>query len=367
VASEAKSSTLRFICKEIDDQGYTSNPQLSSELNISLPTAINYSKQLIDAGLLLKDGKCPSTGGKRADKLIFNPKYKLSLGLDIKQQEITLVAVDFAYQVVREHTFALTFAWSHDYFVQVQRCIEQFVRSLPQDCPLNTCLGVSVPGTVNHDQSFSSYALRLNDKSYDLRELGELTQFQLKLLNDSNAGAIAETRSYKRGSFVYLNLSRTVGSGIVAEGKLLLGINARAGEVGHMTLFAHGRSCYCGRDGCADPYLNEAALLKDEFTSLDNFFANVVAGTPTAVSRFNQYLEALALLINNLNNFCDTNIILGGTIGPFLYLHLDKLNELVNANALYDSKNLILDATVTSAPAAYGAALASRRTLYPGA
>ncbi len=81
---------------------------------------------------------------------------------------------------------------------------------------------------------------------------------ETRLVNDANAAALGEmTYGAGRGmrNFIMLTLGTGIGSGIVADGKLLYGVGALAGELGHVIVERHGgRKCACGRSGCLETY-----------------------------------------------------------------------------------------------------------------
>jgi glucokinase len=75
------------------------------------------------------------------------------------------------------------------------------------------------------------------------RLLGEAFGAPCRLENDANAGAVAEHR-YGAGvgadHMLFLTLGTGLGAGIIANGKLYLGANGDAGEIGHVRLSARG-------------------------------------------------------------------------------------------------------------------------------
>jgi glucokinase len=49
-----------------------------------------------------------------------------------------------------------------------------------------------------------------------------------------------------------------VGGGIIVGGRLLLGANHAAGELGHTAIFGNGLPCRCGATGCVERYVGSA-------------------------------------------------------------------------------------------------------------
>src|SRR3989304_179514 len=70
--------------------------------------------------------------------------------------------------------------------------------------------------------------------------------------NDANVGALAEWRyGAARGcdDMLYLTISTGIGGGVIANGRLVLGANGLAGELGHMLVNPGGALCGCGQHG----------------------------------------------------------------------------------------------------------------------
>jgi glucokinase len=81
--------------------------------------------------------------------------------------------------------------------------------------------------------------------------------------NDANAAAFGElvyggARGMK--NFVMFTLGTGVGSGVVIDGKLVLGKTGGAGELGHVIMIPGGRLCGCGRKGCLETYTSATGI-----------------------------------------------------------------------------------------------------------
>lgn len=91
------------------------------------------------------------------------------------------------------------------------------------------------------------------------------------LANDANAAALGEmlfgaARGMK--NFVTLTLGTGLGSGIVVDGKLVLGEHGAAGEIGHVNVDPNGRSCNCGLKGCLETYASVTGIRRTVFELL---------------------------------------------------------------------------------------------------
>ena len=73
VKKKNRNQIFRYICTH----GTVSNPDIVSDLHLSLPTVTNTTRELLESGLLRDLGEMQSTGGRRARALCaagYHPK-----------------------------------------------------------------------------------------------------------------------------------------------------------------------------------------------------------------------------------------------------------------------------------------------------
>jgi len=144
--------------------------------------------------------------------------------------------------------------------------------------------------------------------------LSEAFGCRVALENDANAAALAEHR-FGAGQgcddLVYLTMSTGVGAGIVANGQILRGAGAAAGELGHVPVEWPGETCGCGMSGCLEAYVGGNCLTRRlvRCTPADSEVARLAGGTQSVtpvhwiqaahagcpfalqeIERFNRYL-----------------------------------------------------------------------------
>ncbi len=85
------------------------------------------------------------------------------------------------------------------------------------------------------------------------------------IANDANAAAIGEmTYGVAKGmeNFIVITLGTGVGSGIVADGRLICGHRGFGGELGHIVIRRDGRQCTCGKKGCLEAYCSATGVAR---------------------------------------------------------------------------------------------------------
>ena len=154
-------------------------------------------------------------------------------------------------------------------------------------------LGVTAPGPLDQETGVVFQAPNLPTwRDVPLAaDLQRATGFAVHLGNDANLAALAEARCGAGAgarNLVYLTVSTGIGSGIIANGRLLLGKHGAAGEAGHMSLSLNGPLCGCGNHGCLEAYASGTGLVNRAQDA-------IAAGRQTELSALGQNLDARAI------------------------------------------------------------------------
>ena len=185
------------------------------------------------------------------------------------------------------------------------------------------------------------------------------------IVNDARAFTLAEGRvGAGRGcrTVAGVTLGTGVGGGVMIDGRLHLGRNGKAGEIGHQIVEPDGPPCGCGNRGCVEPLTQAATLAR-------------LAGQPTAEAvyeaaadgdeRAREAIRAVArylgiALANVLVVLGPDRIVIGGGIVAAGDLVLEPIREATRAHAtLVDAKDIdIVAAQLGPEAGAIGAALA---------
>lgn len=125
--------------------------------------------------------------------------------------------------------------------------------------------GIGVPGSVDSKNGIVRFTPNMPFSNLPLRSmLFERTGLSFELENDANAAALGECLAGSGkgcSDFVMITLGTGVGGGIIANGKLVTGVNTAGGELGHIVISMGGEKCGCGRRGCFEAYGSVTALI----------------------------------------------------------------------------------------------------------
>jgi predicted NBD/HSP70 family sugar kinase len=162
--------------------------------------------------------------------------------------------------------------------------------------------------------------------------------------NDTKAAAMAERLfgvCQGTDDFVYITGHSGIGGGLFLDGRLYRGSQGFAGEIGHVTVVPGGHRCGCGKLGCLETYVSEAAILRDAATlgyAFDDLFA--VAEAARAGQRPIRTLLAqagshLGFAIAHLVNLVDPElVVLGGNLTIVADFITEALHATLAANVL---------------------------------
>lgn len=346
-------STLRRILAS----GTISQTELSQQLALSWPTILQNVRELTELGLVEEAGQYESTGGRRAKAYAAVRNAKVAAGVNITRTHVSCALVNLTGEVIDYVHQELEFSFSESYARELGEIVTSFIReSEVGDRVLG--VGISLPGTVSsQDCLMRSHILDL--ENVPTQFFAGYIPYPCFFLNEASAAAFAEIYDLNQPrSLVYISLSNGVGGAIIYDGLIYDGKNQRAAEFGHMTLVPDGRTCYCGRRGCVDSYCSAQVLSRHTEGDLRTFFDRLAAGEPEIKAVWNEYLDNLAIFVNNLHVIFDCDIIVGGVVGPHVSRWRDAFRQRLTERSPFETQaSYFRSCRYRFGPAAVGAAL----------
>ncbi len=261
------------------------------------------------------------------------------VGVDLGGTNLRCAVVDGDHTVVSRHQCPTNAAEGSD--AVIDRLVEG-IRDVVKQAGLSAsdiaaaCVGM--PGPINQRTGVVYSATNMPGwdnvpLAHIMTERSGIVSF---LENDANCAGWGEfTAGAGKGSqnMVMVTIGTGIGGAIIIDGRLILGRDGTAGELGHLCVVDGGRPCGCGARGCVEAYASASSvarrfqdLLREgwtsslsakgaEVTSRDIFQA-ATAGDPVAlrvVESTGYYLGILcASLAEALNP--DRCVVSGGMI-----------------------------------------------------
>ncbi|MDE6917824.1 MAG: ROK family transcriptional regulator, partial [Lachnospiraceae bacterium] len=161
VKRKNRNDVFRYICKN----GMVSNPDISYALKMSLPTATQITKELIEEGLVEERGALESTGGRRAKALAVSEHVGCAVGLDITKNHISLVLTNPAGRILKYERIFLPYRAGEEYYREVNDRLETFLDE--SGCVRQEILGIGIsfPGIIDLDDELVADSHVLGVKS----------------------------------------------------------------------------------------------------------------------------------------------------------------------------------------------------------
>jgi len=224
-------------------------------------------EQLIQENWVLEGptGRLPR--GRRPTFLRLNDE-RVIIGVDVRPTQTTVALADANGRFISQEMMAT----SDDPKItldQLVECIHRIIHSCHGK--MIEGVGISLPGRFDHTADRLVFAPNLKWRDVDIRNpISSATGLEVELENAANACVLAEVwfnRLEECRNLVVLTVSEGIGTGLLANGELVRGLNGMAGEFGHVPLEPDGPLCGCGSRGCWEVFGSNRAALRYYFES----------------------------------------------------------------------------------------------------
>lgn len=237
---------------------------------------------------------------------------------------------------------------------RIEACIRDVARG-------GEAISIAAPGPLNPWKGIIHQAPNLPGwRDVPLADILRHTfELPVYLNNDANLAALGEHRfgaGQEVDDLIYLTISTGIGGGIISQGRLLLGANGLAAEVGHMILEPEGPPCGCGGRGHLESLASGPAIARRAVEEIEKGIetsitrlveeelkkvtAKVVAqaaheGDPLANSIFKEAGFYIGLGIANLLHTLNPQlVILGGGVSKAGDLLFEPIRATVRARTM---------------------------------
>lgn len=245
--------------------GNATIPDLAKRLGLSIPTVSKLVDELTVSGLIREGGKTETGNGRHPNTYGLNPESCYFVGVDIKNNAVSLGLMDFGGNVVEQQLDVIFESQnSVDNLMQLCDIIEKFITSRDIDRHSILTVNINISGRVNPMVGYS-YS-RYNFEEMPLSEvMTEKLGVRVCIENDTRAMTYGEYiygDCSKIDNLIFLNLSWGIGLGIIIDGKVYRGKSGFAGEIGHMVIYNNEIICHCGKKGCLETETSGRALVR---------------------------------------------------------------------------------------------------------
>lgn len=331
--TDVKKLNKNRIFRLIYNSDKISRQEIADQLGLSLPTVNQNLKMLMEDGLIEYVGNFTSTGGRRAQAITINNNARKAISVNIKADYINVDVVGLKGQIIYSMAVKAHFSKSSAYIEKLTDAVRHAVDYVGADADDILGVGITVPGILDDEKQILISAPPLKAKNYDFTKLISAIDYPVVVMNDARAEAYADHwfNGKHEDEKIYIMLGEGVGGAYINASAIRNGVHNRGGEFGHMVIHPGGKQCLCGKKGCFEAYVSEKVLSSELDMTLDNFFELAAQGNKNNSNVLDEYMDNLALGINNIYTMMDCDIVLGGTVAPYLKQYDNSIKErLVN-------------------------------------
>lgn len=303
---------------------------------------------LLSAGLLVPVGEAASTGGRPPLRFALNAASYAVLAVDLGASHAAVAVVDLAGQVLDEVTVPSD-------ITEGPKPVLDRVTGLARRLLANQGLtpdavagiGVGVPGPVEHSTGRpANPPIMPGWHDFDIPAyLGATFPVPVLVDNDVNVMALGEhtTRWPETSDLLYVKVATGIGSGIIANRRLVRGALGSAGDLGHVQVSGRGEdvACRCGNLGCLEAVAAGPAIAKEldesglPIESPQDVVAAVERGEVEAVRAVREAGRAIGSVLATCVSLLNPSVVVvGGSLSATGEYLLAGIREVVYRRSL---------------------------------
>ena len=246
-------------------------PELSKELNLSVPTIAKVIAEMCEDGYIVNCGKMDT--GKGRSPVIYGlaPDSGYFIGVDLMSNGLNLGLMNFKGELVKlDMDVPYQYRNSQEGLDELCGHVTDFIGQLDIAKERILNVGVNIPGRVNPEMGHSFS--RFNFEERPLVDLmAERIGCRVYIDNDTRAMTYGEmSKGVVKGekNVIFVNLSWGIGCGLILNGELYTGKSGFSGEFGHFPSFDNEVLCHCGKRGCLETEISGMALHRNLLQSV---------------------------------------------------------------------------------------------------
>lgn len=261
-------------------------------------------------------------------------------GIDLGGTKIECAVLDAEQTIIRRRLPTEADRGYAHILSQIKKLIDEVAREIGER-PAK--IGFATPGVLDpRTATMKNCNTTVMNGQPLQKDLEDVLQVPVKLANDANCFALAETlmgagKDFLNPEVVFGVIMGTgVGGGLVVHGRLIEGLHGIAGEWGHNILEENGEPCYCGKRGCVETVISGPGLEKyyaetsGKSLKLKQILEHQAIGDDKfAAETVERLLEYYGRAVSTLINVLDPDlIVIGGGVGNTDLLYTEGFERI---------------------------------------
>jgi predicted NBD/HSP70 family sugar kinase len=334
-------------------------PQLRKVINYTIPTLGKVVDELLQRQMLIITGKAASSGGRCAYTYALNSGYACCVVACVERFTMRIAIANLYNELITPiTTVKIGITTPNEMLKILQRSVRAIINTSKINRQQIMGISIAIPGLTDKKTGINyNYFGESNRPVAEI--FSKMFPYPVLVQHDMDALTLAEqTMGAGKGvdNFLYLYLGGTgIGMGMVVNGKLYMGVDGMAGEIGHIPIIDNNKLCHCGKRGCPETEISEAALVSKilenirggastalndyvaggNYLSLQPILQALHNGDRFTINLFAQISEHLSRVITiMLHTFNPEMIVLGGELTAAGQYLLNPLQQHLNRYAL---------------------------------
>ncbi|HVX46548.1 MAG TPA: ROK family transcriptional regulator [Mycobacteriales bacterium] len=265
----ARQADAEALLSLLRQDGSLSRAELARRAGLSKAMVSSLVDELITAGIVHETGTGATapTGGRPPRLIALNPTSRCLVGVAIGARVTSVVIADALGSVLDQRSEPTGRGSPQAAVAVAAGLIVQALAEAEIDQTSIAAIGVVVPGIVDPMTSVCLLAPNLGWRDVPVAEL-LATRFSAPIFvhNTAQAVIVAEAEEGAAQGFtdaVCVYASTGIGAGMLRNGRILVGGEGVAGELGHCALPGGTERCNCGKVGCLETVASAPAIERD--------------------------------------------------------------------------------------------------------
>ncbi len=242
--------------------GDASRKEIARETGLAWGTMFKTVASLVQDGSVFERAPVRSVQGRPSIPLCVNPDAAHWCGVDVGSCGTRFVLCDLNFRILHQTETTTPRYHGADAFRRwLVKFLESALAAAHTERSRVKALGLAISGNIDHERgiivSGGNWGVKWGE-NIDLAPVGAALGLPLYAVTTQNAAACAEFHFGEFAgcpSLVTIGLGAGIGSGVVANGQLLLSEPGRpVGYIGHILIPGNTQKCTCGFTGCLEAF-----------------------------------------------------------------------------------------------------------------
>lgn len=254
------------IYKVIEKKAPISRVKIAKVSKLAPASVTKITRQLLENGIITETARQASTGGRCAISLAPNSSALYVLAIKIGRATLSVSRYNLAGKQLDNKQINIEVQQSKQLIELLISEITKIIKNSNAENKKISAISFTLGGLINPKHGLIVYTSHYSFDNFPLVELIE-KQFNIPAFIGNHTHCLALAEHYFGASkdnldSILISIHHGVGSGIIIQGKWLLGENCNIGEIGHIQINPAGKQCHCGNFGCLETEVSDSIILE---------------------------------------------------------------------------------------------------------